>query len=143
VTGSNGIDIQPDFIERPNMILFDNLQNDVNTNLALSKFRHVEYDLELTGKFDIKHGDSFYYYNPRIVSNRKPDGTPVANGDVTGNGDLASPNSQMPDGAKITNGFFDNTIKLVAKKIDYSLTKPSDAPGGFQRKIVGIKRFVG
>ena len=35
-----------------------------------------------------------------------------------------------------------NTIKLVAKKIRYEITKPPTGPGGFLRYIEGVKRFV-
>jgi len=34
-----------------------------------------------------------------------------------------------------------NTIKLVAKRIEYSITKPPSGNGGLRRRIVGIKRF--
>jgi len=35
-----------------------------------------------------------------------------------------------------------NTIKLVAKKIEYSITKPLNGKGGFLRRIKGIRRFT-
>ncbi len=35
-----------------------------------------------------------------------------------------------------------NTIKLVAKRIEYSITKPLAGAGGMKRTIKGIKRFV-
>lgn len=34
-----------------------------------------------------------------------------------------------------------NKIKLVAKRIEYSITKPTAGNGGLRRRIVGIKRF--
>lgn len=128
-------DIEGDFVQRPSLILYDNLKNDVLTENAIRKFRHIEYDLDLTGKFDIKHGDSFYYLNPRLVPNRLADGTPTDTTDPNGHGAQPGGGGQQ--------GFVDNTEKLVAKRIEYSWTKPSDAPGGFLRKIVGIKRFTG
>ena len=35
----------------------------------------------------------------------------------------------------------DNTIKLVAKKITYTIDKQPQGPGGFLRAITGVKRF--
>lgn len=35
-----------------------------------------------------------------------------------------------------------NTIKLVAKRIEYSITRPVAGSGGMQRRIKGIKRFT-
>lgn len=35
-----------------------------------------------------------------------------------------------------------NTIKLVAKRIEYSITRPQAGSGGVQRRIKGIKRFT-
>ena len=35
-----------------------------------------------------------------------------------------------------------NTIKLVAKRIEYSITKPLNGKGGFLRRIRGVRRFV-
>ena len=34
-----------------------------------------------------------------------------------------------------------NFVTLVAKRIEYSITKPVDGKGGFLRKILGVKRF--
>ena len=34
-----------------------------------------------------------------------------------------------------------NTIKLVAKKIEYSISRPSTGRGGLERRIKGVKRF--
>jgi len=36
----------------------------------------------------------------------------------------------------------DNNIKLVAKRIEYSLTKPKGGKGGLRRKINGSKIFT-
>ena len=35
-----------------------------------------------------------------------------------------------------------NTIKLVAKRIEYSITKPQQGPGGLRRRINGAKIFT-
>ena len=35
-----------------------------------------------------------------------------------------------------------NTIKLVAKRIEYSITKPQQGPGGLRRRLKGVKIFT-
>lgn len=35
-----------------------------------------------------------------------------------------------------------NTIKLVAKRIEYSITKPLNGKGGFLRRVRGVRRFT-
>jgi len=35
-----------------------------------------------------------------------------------------------------------NTIKLVAKRIEYSISKPLNGKGGFLRRIRGVRRFT-
>jgi len=100
--------IQPDFLQRPSILFYDQLLSDAKAELEKSKFRHKEYDVTTTMAFDINFGDSFYLNNPRIISD-------------------------SDNGA--------NTIKLVAKKIEYSITKAENGQGGALRTIVGIKRF--
>ena len=78
-------------------------------------FRHVEYEINTTGKFDIEMGDYFKFKHPRLI----PD-APIASGTISNV----------------------NFIKLVAKRIEYSITKPVDGKGGFLRKILGVRRFV-
>jgi len=34
------------------------------------------------------------------------------------------------------------TIKLVAKHIEYEFSKPDSGAGGFERRIMGAKRFI-
>jgi len=101
--------IQPDFLQRPSILFYDQLLSDAKAELEKSKFRHKEYDITTTMAFDIQFGDSFFYENSRIVSD-------------------------SDNGA--------NTIKLVAKRIEYSITKAENGQGGALRTIVGIKRFT-
>jgi hypothetical protein len=35
-----------------------------------------------------------------------------------------------------------NQILLVAKHIEYEFSKPNDSSGGFERRILGAKRFT-
>ena len=60
-------------------------------------------------------GDYFKFKHPRLI----PD-SPIASGTISNV----------------------NFIKLVAKRIEYSITKPVDGKGGFLRKILGVRRFV-
>lgn len=101
--------IQPDFLQRPSILFYDQLSSDAKAELEKSKFRHKEYDVTTTMSFDIQFGDSFYLNNPRIVSD-------------------------SDNGA--------NTIKLVAKRIEYSITKAENGQGGALRTIQGVKRFT-
>ena len=101
--------MMPDFLQRPNILFYDQLKNDALTELQKAQFRHKEYDITTTLALDIAFGDSFYFNNPRIVSD-------------------------SDNGA--------NTIKLVAKRIEYSVTKAENGQGGILRTIVGIKRFT-
>jgi len=104
-------EIEPDFLQRPEIILYDQLKNVTKAEFQKAQFRHKEFDLRTEGDdiFKTKFGDSFFFKNERLVSDADA-------------------------GA--------NTIKLVAKRIEYSLTKPTSGPGGLSRRIIGIKRFT-
>ena len=105
-------DLEVDFLQRPHIMVYDQLKQDVRAQLEIEKFRHKEYDIETTGDniFDIDFGDSFYLLDSNIVSD--------------------ADNSTS------------NNIKLVAKRIEYSITKTPGGPGGLRRRIRGVKRFT-
>jgi len=112
-SGTDGTrDLEPQFLKRPHIMVYDQLKQDVNAQLEIEKFRHKEFDIETSGDniFDIEFGDSFYLLNSNLVS----------------------------DADNSTN----NNIKLVAKRIEYSITKPPAGPGGLRRRIRGVKRFT-
>lgn len=98
-------EIEVDFLERRTIGNYYQLQGDVLAELEKSQHRKTIYTIHTPGEFTIKHGDTFYYINPRIVN-------------------------FSDSGA--------NTVKLVSKKIEYSITKS----GGFIRTITGVRRFV-
>jgi len=103
--------IEPDFLQRPNITLYHQLQNDVKSQLEIEKFKHKAFTAETSGDhvFDIRFGESFYLFNSDLISDAD-------------------------------NGI--NTIKLVAKRIEYSITKPEAGRGGLRRRIMGSKVFT-
>lgn len=78
--------------------------------------RHKDLVVGTQGAFDIRFADSFLYTNPRIIH-------------------LNASDYALKTGEAV------NTIKLVAKKIEYSMTKAKNGRGGFLRKIYGSRRF--
>lgn len=103
--------IESEFIERPEIMDYFQLKNDAKAELEKRKFRHVEFDISTTGKCNVNFGDFFLFENSKLI----------------------------PDEFETSTG--SNKIKLVAKHIEYSITKPVDGKGGFLRRILGVKRF--
>tara|TARA_R110000765_G_scaffold181965_3_gene287947 strand:+ start:142 stop:2853 length:2712 start_codon:yes stop_codon:yes gene_type:complete len=103
--------LEGEFIERPEIMDYYQLKNDAAAELEKKKWRHVEYDITTTGDCAINFGDYFLYENTNII----------------------------PDEFETSGG--SNKIKLVAKHIEYSITKPVDGKGGFLRRILGVRRF--
>jgi len=107
-------DIESDFLEKPEVYDYFQLKNIAEAERQKREFRHVEFEVNTTGKFDIEFGDYFKFKHARLISDGLRTGT---------------------DGGV-------NYIELVAKRIEYSITKPVDGKGGFLRKILGVRRFV-
>jgi hypothetical protein len=103
--------LEGEFIERPEIMDYYQLKNDAAAELEKKKWRHVEYDITTTGNCNINFGDYFLYENSNLI----------------------------PDEFETSSG--SNKIQLVAKHIEYSVTKPVDGKGGFLRRILGVKRF--
>jgi len=106
--------IEPTFLQKPEIGDYDQLLNDAKAELEKTQFRHVEYDISTTGALDVNFGDFLKYKHPRLISDELRSGT---------------------DGGV-------NFITLVAKRIEYSITKPKNGKGGFLRRIHGVRRFV-
>lgn len=106
--------IEPIFLQRPYIISYVQLQNLVNSQLEIDQFRHKEFNFQTSGKsiFDVRFGDSIFLQNSDLISDT----------DDSSNGSAKK-------------------IKLVAKRIEYHLTKPTSGPGGITRTIKGVKRF--
>lgn len=109
------INLEPTFVQRPDITVYDQLKNDVKSQLEIEKFQHKEFNLETSGDdvFDIEFGDAFLFENDNIVF-------------------LSSPNANEST----------NKIELVAKRIEYSITKPSTGQGGLKRRVKGVKIFT-
>ena len=113
--------IEPQFLQRPNIMSYTQLQNEVNSQLEIEQFRHKEFNFQTSGNnlFDIRFGDTLFLKNAELVSDADYDETSLGAGDGT-----------------------TGTIRLVAKRIEYHLTKPTAGAGGITRSIKGIKRFT-
>lgn len=108
--------IEPDFIQRPDIGNYHQLKSDALAELQKNQFQHVEYNITTRGKFDIRFGESFWFRHPRLVP-------------------TFIESTDSPDGINT------KTVKLVAKKIEYSITDAKDGKGGFLRTIKGVRRF--
>lgn len=107
--------LQPRFFDEPLISNHIQLEQSNSAKLEITSFRHKEYQIGTEGSFDINFADSFFLENQFLVNE-----------------------SDKPDGG---GGFVPNTIKLVAKKIVYTIDKQPQGAGGFLRTITGVKRF--
>ena len=106
--------IEPKFLERPTTTNYRQLETDVQSQELIEKFRYQAFDIEGEGICDpnLKFGYSFYLKDDKLVN-------------------LTDKPTNTP-----------NTIKLVAKKIEYTINGTGDSSsGGFVRKITGVKRI--
>jgi len=106
--------LEPEFLERPYISTFDQLLNDADTHFELEQFKHEQYDIHSSGDniFDLKVGDGFFFEDD-FLTNREDDST--------------------APGVK--------KIKLVVKRMEFSITAPGSAVGGLTRRIIGSRRF--
>ena len=109
-----GLNNEPDFIQSPDIVSYDALKNNVLAELEKQKFKNKRYDISTQGEFNIEFGDYFVLKDEEIVDET-----------YTPTGGSALPNQ----------------IKLVAKHIEYEFSKPNSGSGGFERRILGAKRF--
>jgi len=113
--------LEPDFMQRPNIISYNQLLNEVKSQLEIEQFRTKVFNFQSSGKsiFDILFGDTFFLKNTELINDDSKGETNLGDGDGEA-----------------------GTIRLVAKRIEYHLTKPTTGPGGITRSIKGIRRFV-
>ena len=113
--------IETKFLQRGSVSLYDQLKEDVESEEEINRFQHQEFVFQTSGKniFDVDFGDSIFLKNSSLVNR--------------------ADKNETSEGA---NDGVANTIKLVAKRIEYSITKPLAGAGGMKRTIKGIKRFV-
>ncbi len=105
------INHEADIIHREDIILEEQLRSVAKSQEEIEKFQHKEFDLTTTGS--------------NIFDIRFGDSFLFQNDDLVSDSDEST----------------DNTIKLVAKRIEYSISRPSAGAGGLRRRIKGIKRF--
>jgi len=108
-------DLEPEFLERTHISLFDQLLNDARTEVEKQQFEHTQYDIATSGAkiFDYKFGDGIFYEN-NFLTNREDDST--------------SPGVKR--------------VKLVLRRAEYSITSPGAGVGGLTRRLVLSRRFV-
>ena len=109
---------QADFLQRPNIFVYDQLEGDTIAELYKQKFPYEEYQLTTEADFETKYGTYFY-----------------ARDDFINHTDIVDANGNRSDSGPA------NTVVLVAKHIEYSLTKPMKNIGGLIRKVRGVRRF--
>jgi len=109
--------IEPPAMQFPDVSNSVQLQQIVDSQLELEQFQHKEYIITTGGKLDINFGDTFFLTDSKLINDA--------------------------DTRTADSGGTANTIRLVAKRILYKITKPTGTGGGnFTRTITGIKRFV-
>ena len=111
---------QADFLQRPNIIVHDQLEGDAQSELDKQSFPYEEYNITTKANFLSGYGEYFYLTDNMI---NHTDG-------INGAGDMIDVPSNT------------NTVVLVAKHVEYSITKPIKNLGGLVRKIRGIRRFL-
>ena len=109
--------IEKSALEKPDINDYYQLQSDAFAELRKSTFPRVEFVITTQGRYDIEFGDSFYYRSKTLIPE-----------------EFWSTDS--PDANN------NNTIKLVARKIEYSISDAEDNEGGFLRTITGVRRFT-
>jgi hypothetical protein len=122
ISGTQSVqNIEPLFLQRPNILSYNQLKNEVNSQLEIEQFRHKEYNYQTSGNsiFDIRFGDTHFLKNTDLISDADYTETSLGAGDGTA-----------------------GTVRLVAKRVEYHLTKPTNGPGGITRSIKGVKRFT-
>ena len=91
----------------------------MDTQEIIEKFRYQAFEIEGEGECDpnLQFGYSFYLKDDKLINLQ----------DKTDDGH--------------SNG--SNTIRLVAKRIEYTINGTDGGTGGFVRKILGVKRLTG
>ena len=105
--------LEPDFLQFPDITAYHQLEGAAKSHLEIEKFKHKEFNIESTG-------DEIF-------------DVPFGDSFYLHNDNLVSEDDKSGE---------DNNIKLVAKRIEYSITKPVGGKGGLRRKIKGSKVFT-
>ncbi len=122
MSGTDSVrNIEPDFLQRPNLISYKQLKKDVDAQLKIEEFPHHEFNFQTAGRkvFDVPFGDTVFLKNKDLIKSADKNETNL--GDSDGEA---------------------NTFRGVVKRIEYHLTKPTVGSGGLTRTMQIIKRFV-
>lgn len=108
--------IEPKTMQFPDVSNSVQLNQIVNSQLEIEKYQHKEYTITTAGAININFGDTFFLNDSIIIDDA--------------------------DTRTADSGGTSNTIRLVAKKIIYKISKRNNGAGTFLRTILGIKRIV-
>ena len=108
--------IEPRAIQAPDISNSVQLNQIANSQLDIEQFQHKEYTVTTAGKIDINFGDTFFLNDSTLIDDA--------------------------DTRTADSGGSSNTIRLVAKRIVYKITKNNNGAGNFLRTILGIKRLL-
>ena len=113
---STTINIEPSFIQRPNIISYNQLKAQTLSDKNIFQFRHKEFNFQTSGDdiFDVRFGDMVFLENADLISDT----------DDTASGETAK-----------------KKMRGVVKRLEYHLTKPPVGVGGITRTVKIIKRF--
>ena len=106
--------LEPEFLQRDHIMLFDQLLNDAQSQVELEKFQTKQFDFRSSSKkiFDLKHGDALFLIKPRLINDQD---------------DSTNPS--------------DKKLKCIVKRLEFSLTSPPAGSGGLTRRALVAKRF--
>jgi len=107
--------LEPAFLERTHIMLFDQLLNDARAELEKQEFQHTQYDIRSSGQevFNFRFGDGIFFQT-NFLTNREDDST--------------------APGVK--------KIKVVVRRNEFSITSPGVGVGGLTRRMLVSRRFV-
>jgi len=104
--------LEPDFKQYPNITAYHQLLNAAKSQLEIEKFKHKEFVIDTSGEDMFDILFGESFY--------------LLNTDLVSDSDNATTGN----------------IKLVAKRIEYSITKTPSGVGGLKRRIMGSKIFT-
>jgi len=108
--------IEPPSMQFPDVSNSIQLSQIVNSQKEIEQFQHKEYTITTPGQININYGDTFFLNDSIIIDDS--------------------------DTRTADSGGSANTIRLVAKRIIYKISKNSNGAGNFLRTILGIKRII-
>lgn len=107
--------LEPEFLERAHISIYDQLLNDSKTEFEKQQFEHEQYDVRSSGDeiFNYKFSDGLFYQAPTLT-NREDDST--------------------APGIK--------KVKVAVRRVEYAITSPGSATGGVSRRMIVARRVT-